>query len=98
MYLLLFHRWELLFYEVFKSFISSLDYLLFVNFYTLFSSRPEPMKFLLKFNPFLNAVDNVQKNTALHWAIASGNTSAVDLLLEAGASLDIKNLKVGFPL
>ncbi|XP_064282310.1 palmitoyltransferase ZDHHC13 isoform X3 [Passer domesticus] len=55
---------------------------------------PEPMKFLLKFNPSLNAVDNVQKNTALHWAIASGNTSAVDLLLEAGASLDIKNIKL----
>ncbi|KAF1641881.1 Palmitoyltransferase ZDHHC13, partial [Eudyptes chrysocome] len=54
---------------------------------------PEPTRFLLKFNPSLNAVDNVQKNTALHWAIASGNTSAVDLLLEAGTSLDIKNVK-----
>ncbi|KAM4667445.1 palmitoyltransferase ZDHHC13 [Amazona ochrocephala] len=54
---------------------------------------PEPTRLLLKFNPSLNAVDNVQKNTALHWAIASGNTSAVDLLLEAGASLDIKNVK-----
>ncbi|NXJ46347.1 ZDH13 Palmitoyltransferase, partial [Spizaetus tyrannus] len=54
---------------------------------------PEPTRFLLKFNPSLSAVDNVQKNTALHWAITSGNTSAVDLLLEAGASLDIKNAK-----
>ncbi|XP_065539502.1 palmitoyltransferase ZDHHC13 isoform X2 [Lathamus discolor] len=54
---------------------------------------PEPTRLLLKFNPSLNAVDNVQKNTALHWAIASGNTSAVDLLLEAGASLDVKNVK-----
>ncbi|KAI1232784.1 hypothetical protein IHE44_0006625 [Lamprotornis superbus] len=52
----------------------------------------------LIFNPSLNAVDNVQKNTALHWAIASGNTSAVDLLLEAGASLDIKNVKGETPL
>ncbi|XP_009635359.1 palmitoyltransferase ZDHHC13 [Egretta garzetta] len=59
---------------------------------------PEPTRFLLKFNPSLNAVDNVQKNTALHWAITSGNTSAVDLLLEAGASLDIKNLKGETPL
>ncbi|XP_053924529.1 palmitoyltransferase ZDHHC13 [Cuculus canorus] len=58
----------------------------------------EPTKFLLKFNPSLNAVDNVQKNTALHWAIASGNTIAVDLLLEAGASLDIKNAKGEAPL
>ncbi|NWY65595.1 ZDH13 Palmitoyltransferase, partial [Erithacus rubecula] len=59
---------------------------------------PEPLRFLLKLNPSLNAVDNVQKNTALHWAIASGNTSAVDLLLEAGASLDIKNVKGETPL
>ncbi|XP_009702553.1 PREDICTED: palmitoyltransferase ZDHHC13 [Cariama cristata] len=59
---------------------------------------PQPTKFLLKFNPSLNAVDNVQKNTALHWAITSGNTSAVDLLLEAGASLDIKNVKGEMPL
>ncbi|KAM6308258.1 palmitoyltransferase ZDHHC13 [Aegotheles albertisi] len=59
---------------------------------------PEPTRFLLKFNPSLNAVDNVQKNTALHWAITSGNISAVDLLLEAGASLDIKNVKGETPL
>ncbi|NXH18475.1 ZDH13 Palmitoyltransferase, partial [Bucco capensis] len=59
---------------------------------------PEPTKFLLKFNPSLSAVDNVQKNTALHWAITSGNISAVDLLLEAGASLDIKNGKGETPL
>ncbi|NXA15317.1 ZDH13 Palmitoyltransferase, partial [Sapayoa aenigma] len=59
---------------------------------------PEPTRFLLKFNPSLNAVDNVQKNTALHWAITAGNISAVDLLLEAGASLDIKNVKGETPL
>ncbi|NXC27195.1 ZDH13 Palmitoyltransferase, partial [Campylorhamphus procurvoides] len=59
---------------------------------------PEPTSFLLKFNPSLNAVDNVQKNTALHWAITSGNISAVDLLLEAGASLDVKNVKGETPL
>ncbi|KAM9278220.1 palmitoyltransferase ZDHHC13 [Morus bassanus] len=59
---------------------------------------PEPTRFLLKFKPSLNAVDNVQKNTALHWAITSGNISAVDLLLEAGASLDVKNVKGETPL
>lgn len=85
-------------HDMFQSFISSLDYLLFINSDHLFSSRAEPMKFLLRLNPSLNAVGNVQKNTALHWAVASGNTGAVDLLLEAGASLDIKNVKVGFPL
>ncbi|NXN06987.1 ZDH13 Palmitoyltransferase, partial [Indicator maculatus] len=62
------------------------------------SIGPEPTRFLLKFNPSLNAVDNVQKNTALHWAITSGNSSAVDLLLEAGASLDVKNAKGETPL
>uniref|UniRef100_A0A8B9S3E6 Palmitoyltransferase n=1 Tax=Apteryx owenii TaxID=8824 RepID=A0A8B9S3E6_APTOW len=59
---------------------------------------PEPTRFLLKFNPSLNAVDNILKNTALHWAITSGNVSAVDLLLEAGASMDIKNVKGETPL
>ncbi|NWX97529.1 ZDH13 Palmitoyltransferase, partial [Nothoprocta ornata] len=59
---------------------------------------PEPTRFLLKFNPSLNAVDNVRKNTALHWAVTSGNISAVDLLLEAGASMDIRNGKGETPL
>uniref|UniRef100_A0A8C9EYP0 Palmitoyltransferase n=1 Tax=Pavo cristatus TaxID=9049 RepID=A0A8C9EYP0_PAVCR len=54
---------------------------------------PEPTRFLLKFNPSLNAVDGVQKNTALHWAVTSGNVSAAELLLEAGANMDIKNAK-----
>lgn len=58
----------------------------------------EPTRFLLKFNPCVNAVDNVEKNTALHWAILAGNVNAVDLLLEAGASLDIKNVKEETPL
>lgn len=82
------------FWKLLKNFISSVDNLLFVNFCTLFSSRPEPTRFLLKFNPSLNAVDHAQKHSALHWAVTAGNLSAVDLLLEAGASLDIKNAKV----
>uniref|UniRef100_A0ABM5F9C1 Palmitoyltransferase n=1 Tax=Pogona vitticeps TaxID=103695 RepID=A0ABM5F9C1_9SAUR len=58
----------------------------------------EPTRFLLKFNPSIRAVDNVEKNTALHWAILAGNVNAVDLLLEAGSSLDIKNVKGERPL
>ncbi|KAL8169746.1 UNVERIFIED_CONTAM: Palmitoyltransferase zdhhc13 [Gekko kuhli] len=58
----------------------------------------EPTRFLLKFNPSLNAVDNIEKNTALHCAIGAGNVSAVDLLLEAGSSLDIRNIKGDTPL
>lgn len=72
-------------------------YFLFDNFlYFFFLTSVEPTRFLLKFNPCVNAVDNVEKNTALHWAILAGNVNAVDLLLEAGASLDIKNVKVRF--
>ncbi|OXB74372.1 UNVERIFIED_CONTAM: hypothetical protein H355_002437 [Colinus virginianus] len=59
---------------------------------------PEPTRFLLKFNPSLNAADTVQKNTALHWAVTSGNVSAVELLLEAGANMDVKNAKGEKPL
>uniref|UniRef100_A0A8D0XWY0 Palmitoyltransferase n=1 Tax=Sus scrofa TaxID=9823 RepID=A0A8D0XWY0_PIG len=55
--------------------------------------RPEPTGFLLKFNPSLNVVDKIHQNTPLHWAVAAGNVSAVDKLLEAGASLDIRNVK-----
>lgn len=54
---------------------------------------PEPTGFLLKFNPSLNVVDKIHQNTPLHWAVAAGNVSAVDKLLEAGASLDIRNVK-----
>ncbi|KAH0501404.1 Palmitoyltransferase ZDHHC13 [Microtus ochrogaster] len=56
--------------------------------------RPEPTGFLLKFNPSLSVVDKTHQNTALHWAVASGNVSAVDKLLEAGSSLDIQNAKL----
>uniref|UniRef100_A0A452V3X4 Palmitoyltransferase n=1 Tax=Ursus maritimus TaxID=29073 RepID=A0A452V3X4_URSMA len=52
---------------------------------------PEPTGFLLKFNPSLNVVDKIHQNTPLHWAVAAGNVNAVDKLLEAGSSLDIRN-------
>lgn len=60
----------------------------------LFWDRSEPTGFLLKFNPSLNVVDKIHQNTPLHWAVAAGNVNAVDKLLEAGASLDIRNVKV----
>ncbi|KAM4617523.1 palmitoyltransferase ZDHHC13 isoform 2-T2 [Discoglossus pictus] len=58
----------------------------------------EPTNFLLKFNPSLNAADKIHRNTALHWAVSSGNDNAVDLLLEAGSSLDVQNAKGDTPL
>ncbi|CAM2115645.1 unnamed protein product [Caretta caretta] len=59
---------------------------------------PEPTGFLLKFNPSLSAVDKIQKNTALHWAVTAGNVNAVELLLDARSNLDIKNVKGDTPL
>ncbi|XP_027708456.1 palmitoyltransferase ZDHHC13 [Vombatus ursinus] len=59
---------------------------------------PEPTGFLLKFNPSINVVDKVHQNTPLHWAIAAGNVNAVDKLLQAGSSLDIRNIKGETPL
>ncbi|EQB79114.1 palmitoyltransferase ZDHHC13 [Camelus ferus] len=59
---------------------------------------PEPTGFLLKFNPSLNVVDKIHQNTPLHWAVAAGNVNAVDKLLEAGSSLDIRNVKGETPL
>ncbi|KAM5126963.1 palmitoyltransferase ZDHHC13-like [Mantella aurantiaca] len=58
----------------------------------------EPTSFLLKMNPSINLTDKVSRNTALHWAVTSGNVNAVDLLLEAGASLDVVNAKEETPL
>ncbi|XP_007430547.1 palmitoyltransferase ZDHHC13 [Python bivittatus] len=58
----------------------------------------EPTSFLLKFNPSVNAVDHIEKNTALHWAVIAGNINAVDVLIEAGSSLDVKNVKGEKPL
>ncbi|XP_018410557.1 PREDICTED: palmitoyltransferase ZDHHC13 [Nanorana parkeri] len=58
----------------------------------------EPTSFLLKMNPSVNLADKVHRNTALHWAVSSGNVNAVDLLLEAGASMDITNEKGETPL
>ncbi|MEE6498917.1 hypothetical protein FKM82_003252 [Ascaphus truei] len=58
----------------------------------------EPTSFILKFNPSVNAMDKVHRNTALHWAVSSGNVDAVDLLLEAGSNLDAQNAKGETPL
>ncbi|GAB1292131.1 Palmitoyltransferase ZDHHC13 [Apodemus speciosus] len=46
----------------------------------------------------IGAVDKTHQNTPLHWAVAAGNVSAVDKLLEAGSSLDIRNAKGETPL
>ncbi|KAG8435848.1 hypothetical protein GDO86_007075 [Hymenochirus boettgeri] len=58
----------------------------------------EPTSFLLKLNASVNRVDKTHGNSPLHWAVTSGNANAVDLLLEAGANLDVLNEKEESPL
>ncbi|OCT83598.1 palmitoyltransferase ZDHHC13 [Xenopus laevis] len=58
----------------------------------------EPTNFLLKLNPSIHATDKVERNTALHWAVVSGNVNALDLLLESGCNLDAVNAKGETPL
>ncbi|CAJ0966546.1 unnamed protein product, partial [Ranitomeya imitator] len=65
---------------------------------SLLSVSMEPTSFLLKLNPSVNLADKIHRNTALHWAVSSGNVNAVDLLLEAGSSLDVQNDKGETPL
>uniref|UniRef100_A0A4W4HSD2 Palmitoyltransferase n=1 Tax=Electrophorus electricus TaxID=8005 RepID=A0A4W4HSD2_ELEEL len=55
---------------------------------------PEPTNFLLKCNASVNAVDKVNQNSPLHYAVLAGNVDAVHLLLEAGASVDLQNTNV----
>jgi ankyrin repeat protein len=52
---------------------------------------------LVTFNANLNAQDN-KGNTALHYSIAYNNVAVMKLLVEKGASLEIKNHKVSFTL
>ncbi|XP_043938466.1 palmitoyltransferase ZDHHC13 [Protopterus annectens] len=59
---------------------------------------PEPTRFLLKFNPSVNATDKVHRNSALHWAVMSANIDAVLALLDSGANVNIQNIKGKTPL
>uniref|UniRef100_A0A8C3B0Q9 Palmitoyltransferase n=1 Tax=Cyclopterus lumpus TaxID=8103 RepID=A0A8C3B0Q9_CYCLU len=53
---------------------------------------PEPTNFLIKNNASVNAVDKVNRNTPLHFAVLAGNVDAAHILLEAGASVDAENI------
>uniref|UniRef100_A0A8C3B175 Palmitoyltransferase n=1 Tax=Cyclopterus lumpus TaxID=8103 RepID=A0A8C3B175_CYCLU len=54
--------------------------------------KPEPTNFLIKNNASVNAVDKVNRNTPLHFAVLAGNVDAAHILLEAGASVDAENI------
>ncbi|XP_041053739.1 palmitoyltransferase ZDHHC13-like isoform X3 [Carcharodon carcharias] len=59
---------------------------------------PEPTRFLIKLNASVNAVDKVHRNTPLHWAVISGNVAALNVLLDAGANVEVKNAMGETPL
>ncbi|XP_078405631.1 putative palmitoyltransferase ZDHHC13 [Cetorhinus maximus] len=59
---------------------------------------PEPTRFLTKLNASVNAVDKVHRNTPLHWAVISGNVAALNVLLDAGANVEVKNAMGETPL
>ena len=52
-----------------------------------------PAQLLVTFNADLNVQDN-KGNTALHYSIAFNNLAVMKLLVEKGASFEIKNHKV----
>lgn len=53
----------------------------------------DPAQLLITFNASLNAQDS-KGNTALHYCIAYNNLTCLEILIERGASVDIKNKKV----
>ena len=57
----------------------------------------DPARLLASLGASVITQDN-HGNTALHWAIESRNVSAISLLLDKNASLDVLNEKVNNPL
>lgn len=59
--------------------------------------NPDPTRLLLTFSADIHVRDRVHRNTALHWAVISGNHAVVTLLLDAGANLEARNDKEDTP-
>lgn len=55
----------------------------------------DPTQLLITFNARLNLQDT-KGNTALHYCVAYNNFTCLEILIERGASVDIKNHKVCF--
>lgn len=51
----------------------------------------DPTRLLMTFGATINKQDKFHGNSALHWACQTGNHTAVKMLLEAGADLNLKN-------
>jgi ankyrin repeat protein len=61
-------------------------------------TKVDPTRLLLTLGASHKVTDSKQGNTALHWAVQAKNLTAVTLLLEAGADVDVKNAADDSPL
>lgn len=59
----------------------------------LYFLRVDPTRLLISLGASVIIQDN-NGNTALHWAVDARNVSAISLLLDKNASLDVENAKV----
>jgi ankyrin repeat protein len=59
---------------------------------------PSTVRLLIERGAAVNAVDGVQKWTPLHFAARDGNEEIVEVLLNAGASVDAVNISGNTPL
>ena len=63
-------------------------------FFLVIANSVDPTRLLLTLGASPNIQDSHYKNTALHWAAATGNTAAVGSLLSANADTYIENARV----
>lgn len=61
-------------------------------------SKVDPTRLLLKLGASHKSTDYHQRNTALHWAVLAKNLTAVTILLEYGADVDVENANNESPL
>ncbi|XP_018337645.1 PREDICTED: palmitoyltransferase Hip14 isoform X1 [Trachymyrmex septentrionalis] len=64
-----------------------------LSFYSL-----DPTRLLLTLGASHSLTDNLYGNTALHWAIIAKNNTAISILVQHGASLDLPNFRNETPM
>lgn len=61
-------------------------------------SKVDPTRLLLTLGSSIKMADYKNKNTALHWAVSVRNLTAITLLLDAGADVEVLNANNESPL
>lgn len=61
-------------------------------------SKADPTRLLITLGSSLKMADYKHKNTALHWAVYAKNLTAITLLLEANADVEVLNVDQESPL